>query len=121
VKLGNNESSQSCSKKVYSGLVVCRTEEVVSVVNVVSGGEMLVMFVTCDGEDTARNISEVIKYYKVRRLEKESKGRNINNRIITYFIENFREKYYTPDSLKATMQINLISNSKYFTNIVSNI
>ena len=89
MKLGNNESSQSCSKKVYSGLVVRRTEEVVSVVNVVSGSEM---FVTGDGEDYAWNISEGIKYYKVRRLEKECKGRNINNRIIKYFIENFREK-----------------------------
>ena len=79
-------------KNVYRGLVVCRTEEGVSVVNVVSGGEMLVKFVTWDGEDTAWNISEGIKYYKVRRLEKECKGRNINKRIITYFIKNFREK-----------------------------
>ena len=79
-------------ENVYTGLVVCRTEEGVSVVDVVSESEMLVKFVTWDGEDTAWNISEVIKYYKVRRLEKESKGRNINNRIITYLIENFREK-----------------------------
>ena len=79
-------------KNVYRGLVVCRTEEGMSVVNVVSGSEMLVKFVTWDGEDTARNISDVIKYYKVRRLEKECKGRDINNRIITYFIENLREK-----------------------------
>jgi len=80
-------------KNIYRGLVDCRTEERVSVVNVVSESEMLVMFVTWDGEDIARNISEAIKYYKDGRLEKESKGRNINNRIITYLRENFREKY----------------------------
>ena len=45
-----------------------------SVVNVVSGSEMLIMFVTLDGEDGARNISEGIKYYKVGRLEKKVKG-----------------------------------------------
>ena len=39
-----------------------------------------------------KNISEGINYYKVRCLEHESKGRCINNRIITYFIENFIEK-----------------------------
>jgi hypothetical protein len=73
-------------------LVVYRTEERVSVVNVVSESEMLVMFVTWDGEDTARNISKGIKYYEVGRLEKESKVRNINSRIITYLRENFREQ-----------------------------
>jgi len=51
-----------------------RTGEAVSVVNVVSGSEMLIMFVTWDGEDGARNISEGIKYYKVGRLEKKVKG-----------------------------------------------
>jgi len=46
LKLENNESSPSCSENVYRGLVVCRTEEGVSVVNVVSESEMLVKFVT---------------------------------------------------------------------------
>ena len=81
------------AENVNRRLVVFRTEEVVSVVNVVSGSEMLILFVTWGGEDRARNISEGIKYYKVRRSEKEIKGRNINNSIITYFIENFTEKY----------------------------
>ena len=63
-------------KKVYRGMAVFRTEEGVSVVKVVSESEVLVMFVTWDVEDTARNISENINYYKFGRLEKERKGRN---------------------------------------------
>jgi len=65
VKLGNNESSQSSWKKKNREMVICRTEERVSVVSVVSESEMLVMFVTLDGEDIAINISEGIKYYNV--------------------------------------------------------
>jgi len=57
-------------------MAVFRTEEGVSVVKVVSESEVLVMFVTWDVEDTARNISENINYYKFGRLEKERKGRN---------------------------------------------
>ena len=71
-------------------MVICRTEERVSVVSVVSESEMLVMFVTLDGEDIAINISEGIKYYNVWKLEKESEGRNINNRITIYLRENFK-------------------------------
>ena len=71
---------------VYSG-----TEEGESVAKFVSESEMLLALVIWNGEDIARNISEGIKYYKVRRLEK-IEWRNIINRIITYLIENFGEK-----------------------------
>jgi hypothetical protein len=33
-----------------------------------------------------------MKYYRIGRMEKESKGKNINNRITTYLSETFREK-----------------------------
>ena len=72
---------------VFSGI-----EEGESVVSVVSESEMLVMFVIWDGGDNSRDISEGTKYYKGRRLGKKIKGRNINNRIITYLRENFRGK-----------------------------
>ena len=71
----------SLAEKICRGMVVCRTEEEVSVVNVVSESDVLVMFATWGGEDTARYISEGMKYYKVGRLQKESRGSNTNNRI----------------------------------------
>jgi hypothetical protein len=54
VKRGNNESAQLC-RKIYGTMVVCRREKGASVV---SESEVLVMLVTADGNDPARNIPE---------------------------------------------------------------
>jgi hypothetical protein len=61
-----------------------------------------------------------IEYYKVGRLEKESKGRNQKFTIPIYFIENFIKNTkcmffyithkYTSENFHEIGQINLISN-----------
>ena len=62
-------------------------------VSVLSESEVLVMFVTPDGEDIARNISEYYKIIQRWRIGKESKERNIKIRPSIYLKENFMQKY----------------------------
>jgi hypothetical protein len=62
VKWGKNEIAQMlCKQYMGSWTCVCRTADGVSVV---SDSEVVVMFVTVDGEDPARNISERHKIVK---------------------------------------------------------
>jgi hypothetical protein len=49
------------------------------------------MIVTLDGECAARNISEKHEVNKVEGLEIESKGRNLENKIIIYLRKTSEE------------------------------
>jgi hypothetical protein len=61
-------------------------------VNIVNDSEVFVMFVTLDGEDPTRNISESHKIFKSWGVWKKSKGRNRKNIINVYLREGFRGK-----------------------------
>ena len=93
-------------------------------VSVLSESEVLVMFVTPDGEDIARNISEYYKIIQRWRIGKESKERNIKIRPSIYLKENFMQKYiyiyilfvcfcslhkYTSEGVHTKVQITLLS------------
>ena len=79
-----------------------------------SDSEVFVMFVTPDGEGTARNISEWRKIMYSRRYGKESKGKRKYS-ISIYLREPFTQKYKLKvlnykqnisEDLQATMETN---------------